>query len=189
MVYDITLYETKAVMTPQNPLVIAAGNPRIRCFPVLCLLFGLLAPQRVNAAPPHLVVLVTVDQLRGEYRGRYRAQWTGAFARMLTRGAVFPNARQAHAITETAPGHATLLSGRNPAHNGVPSNHFGVPDSDFPLVGVNSGNGASPHRFRGSTLIDWLRAKDADSRFLSISGKDRGAILPIGSSRGPVFWF
>ena len=108
---------------------------------------------------------------------------------MLESGAVFPKARQAHAMTETATGHATLLSGRDPAHNGIPSNYFGVPDREAPLVGVHGGNGASPRRFRGSTLVDWLRAKDPDSRFLSISGKDRGAILPIGSSRGPVFWY
>jgi type I phosphodiesterase/nucleotide pyrophosphatase len=176
------------VTTPQNPVGFAPGTPRTRLLLILGFLFGLLAPQQANAAPPHLLVLVTVDQLRGDYLERYRGQWRGAFARMLTRGAVFPNARQAHAITETAPGHSTLLSGRNPAHNGIPSNHFGVPDRASPLVGVSSGNGASPRRFRGSTLVDWLRARDSDSRFLSISGKDRGAILPIGSSRGPVFW-
>jgi predicted AlkP superfamily pyrophosphatase or phosphodiesterase len=176
-------------MAMQIPLAFAAGMPH-RVTRLWGLVLGLLVlPPQLNAAPPHLVVLVTVDQLRGDYLERYRGQWRGAFARMLSRGAVFPNARQAHAITETAPGHATLLSGRNPAHNGIPSNYFGVPDQDFPLVGVNSGNGASPHRFRGSTLVDWLRAKDPDSRFLSVSGKDRGAILPTGSSRGPVFWY
>ena len=175
--------------TSQNPLAFATGK-LLRRLSIVGLLSGLLAaPPLLHAAPPHLVVLVTVDQLRGDYLERYRGQWRGAFARMLSRGAVFPNARQAHAITETAPGHATLLSGRNPAHNGIPSNYFGVPDRDSPLVGVNGGNGASPRRFRGSTLVDWLRAKDSDFRFLSISGKDRGAILPIGSSRGPVFWY
>ncbi|OYV64262.1 MAG: hypothetical protein B7Z72_13470, partial [Gemmatimonadetes bacterium 21-71-4] len=35
---------------------------------------------------------------------------------------------------------------------------------------------------------DWLRAADHNTRFLSVSRKDRGAILPIGTSRGPVFW-
>ena len=173
---------------PQNPPAFAAGNPPPRLRWILGLLL-VLVPPPLGAAPPHLVVLVTVDQLRGDYLERYRTQWRGGFARLMTRGAVFPGARQAHAISETAPGHATLLSGRNPAHTGIPSNYFGVPDRNSPLVGVNSGNGASPHRFRGSTLVDWLRARNGDSRFLSVSGKDRGAILPIGSSRGPVFWY
>jgi hypothetical protein len=36
--------------------------------------------------------------------------------------------------------------------------------------------------------VDWLRARDSATRVLSISGKDRGAILPIGRARGQVFW-
>ena len=131
MIYDITLYGYTAVMTSQNPLAFATGKP-LRRLSIVGLVSGLLAgsPQ-LHAAPPHLVVLVTVDQLRGDYLERYRGQWRGAFARMLSRGAVFPNARQAHAITETAPGHATLLSGRNPAHKGSRAIISGCPTATF----------------------------------------------------------
>jgi hypothetical protein len=38
-------------------------------------------------------------------------------------------------------------------------------------------------------LTDWLHAKDSRSRALSISRKDRGAILPIGRSRSSIFWY
>jgi hypothetical protein len=138
--------------------------------------------------PPRIVLLITVDQLRADYLTRFRAQWTGGFARLLAHGAVFTAARQDHAITETAPGHATLLSGRYSASTGIVSNTLGVPDSSSPLVGSGSGEGASPFRFRGTTLVDWLRARDSATRVLSISGKDRGAILPIGRTRGQVFW-
>lgn len=138
---------------------------------------------------PTLVVLVTVDQLRGDYLARYQLQWVGGFARLMRRGAVFPRAMQDHAITETAPGHAILLSGRYSASNGIFANELGVPDSSSPVVGGGDGEGASPFRFKGTTLVDWLRARDSSTRFLSLSGKDRGAILPIGRSKGPVFWF
>jgi arylsulfatase A-like enzyme len=135
-----------------------------------------------------LVVLVTIDQLRGDYLARWGGQWTGAFRRILDRGLLFPRARQDHAVTETAPGHAVLLSGRSPVHTGIVLNGRGVPDPASPLVGA-TGPGASPRRFVGTTLVDWLGQRDSGFRFLSLSIKDRGAILPIGRARGPVFWY
>ena len=44
-------------------------------------------------------------------------------------------------------------------------------------------------RFRGGTLTDWLLAKDPRTRVLSVSRKDRGAILPVGRSKQSVFWY
>lgn len=139
--------------------------------------------------PPALVVVITVDQLRGDYLGRWASQWTGGFRRFLSDGAMFPNGRQDHAMTETAPGHATILSGRYPAHTNIPFNSLGVGDTSVKLLGIAKGSGASPWRFKGTTLVDWLKSSDPGFRFLSVSRKDRAAILPIGKSRGPVFWF
>lgn len=141
-----------------------------------------------QAVQPRLVVLVTVDQLRPDYLVRWRDQLTSGFAYLRQRGAYFPNAFQDHAVTETAPGHATLLSGRWPAHTGIAHNAAGVQDPDAPLLGV-AGPGASPHRFRGTTLVDWLEAVDSGTQALSVSRKDRGAILPIGRSRQHVYWY
>jgi hypothetical protein len=158
--------------------------------PAALLLAALLSALAPAAPPvqPRLILVLTVDQLRPDYLSRWRAQWTGGFRRMLDQGAVFLEGRQDHALTETAPGHSTLLSGRHPAKTGIATNELGVPDSTVKLVGV-SGQGASPFRFRGTTLVDWMRSADSGFRFLSVSRKDRGAILPIGRSRGPVFWF
>ena len=155
---------------------------------VVGLVLGLTA-YHPPVLPPTLIVVLTVDQLRPDYLTRWRGQWTGGFRRLLAEGAMFPNGRQDHAITETAPGHATILSGRYPAHTGIPLNALGVADSTVQLLGVPGGSGASPRRFVGTTLVDWLRRDDRGLRFLSVSRKDRGAILPIGRSRGPVFWF
>jgi len=141
------------------------------------------------APTPRLIVVLTIDQLRPDYFTRWRSQWTGGFRRLMAEGAMFPNGRQDHAITETAPGHATILSGRYPAHTGIPLNDLGVPDTTVKLLDGANGEGASPRRFVGTTLVDWLRRDDPGLRFLSVSRKDRGAILPIGRTRGPVFWF
>ena len=145
-------------------------------------------PYRLSASAPRLIVVVTVDQMRADYVVRFRRQFTGGLARILRTGAVFTQAFQDHAMSETAVGHATILAGRNPNSHGIISNAEGVPDPNAPLIGAR-GPGASPLRFRGTTLIDWLLAVSPTSRVLSVSRKDRGAILPIGRARQAVFWY
>jgi predicted AlkP superfamily pyrophosphatase or phosphodiesterase len=141
------------------------------------------------AAPPSLVVLITIDQMRDDYLDRFGAQLHGGLARITRGGAWFTNAHHDHAITETAPGHATLLAGRFPRSTGIMANRIGVNDSAAPLLGESDTIGASPRRFQGTTLVDWLRARDPGSRTLSVSMKDRGAILPVGRSRADVYWY
>ena len=147
-----------------------------------------IAAQAAPAAPPTLVVQITVDQLRPDYLDKWATQFTGGFARFLKQGAFFTNASHDHATTETAPGHATLWSGRHPAHTGIVLNEIGVPDPQSPLL-FGRGGGASPYRFRGSALFDWIRTRDQFSRALSVSRKDRGAILPLGRAKQQVYWY
>src|SRR6266853_1980557 len=155
--------------------------------PLVLLLAGLGAGT-APAPRPRLIVVITVDQLRPDYLDRYRPQLKGGFATLLRTGATFTDAYQDHAVTETAPGHSTILSGRWPAHTGITRNLAGVQDQAAPLIGV-AGPGASPRRFRGTAFFDWLKAADAGARALSISGKDRGAILPIGRAKEQVYWY
>ncbi len=139
-------------------------------------------------APPRLLVFITVDALRPDYFVRFDRHLNGGLARLYRNGAVFTNGFQDHGITETAPGHSTMLSGRFPLHTGIAKNAAGVEDPNSPLIEA-PGPGASPFRFRGTTLADWMLAKDPRTRVLSVSRKDRGAILPIGRSKQPVFWY
>ncbi len=129
-----------------------------------------------------------IDQLRPDYLDRWRPQFSGGLAWLLREGVFYVNGEQDHAITQTAAGHATTLSGRTPASTGIISNDLGVPDPSSPLVN-STGPGASPHRFRGTTLADWMRSRSPATRVLSISRKDRGAIMPIGRARLPVYWY
>src|SRR5256884_1638507 len=155
--------------------------------PLLLLVAGL----GVGTAPvpkPRLVVVITVDQLRPDYLERYRPQLLGGFAMLLKTGASFTEAYQDHAVTETAPGHSTILSGRWPVHTGIDRNPAGVQDTAARLLGVR-GPGASPARFRGTAFFDWLKAAEPGARALSVSGKDRGAILPIGRAKQQVYWY
>ncbi|MBI1809820.1 MAG: alkaline phosphatase family protein [Gemmatimonadetes bacterium] len=167
---------------------------RIAYIAVLALASGTLSAQpsvAASAAPaakPTLVVFLTIDQMRSDYFQRFGPQFTGGLRRLYDGGAFFTDGYQDHGITETAPGHAATMSGRFPVHTGISTNREGVNTTEAPLVDAPE-MGASPFRFRGTTLLDWMKAADARTRFLSVSRKDRGAILPIGSSKGPVYWY
>ena len=147
------------------------------------------AASQAAAVRPTLVVFFTVDQFRGAYLSRYGSQFRSGLKRLLDGGAVFANGMHDHAITETAPGHASTMSGRFPVHTGIIMNSQGVNTREYPLLNAVQGPGAAPNRFVGTTLTDWMVAADRDTRVLSVSRKDRGAILPIGRSKQQVFWY
>jgi predicted AlkP superfamily pyrophosphatase or phosphodiesterase len=141
-------------------------------------------------ARPRLLVFITVDQMRADYFARFGPELKGGLHRLQSSGAFFPNGFQDHAITETAPGHSVTMAGRFPVHTGITMNSLGVngvPDGQ--VIGGRPNESASPFRFRGTTVTDWLRAANARTKWLSVSRKDRGAILPIGKSKGDVYWY
>src|ERR1043166_8887239 len=127
-----------------------------------------LAPPVAAAPKPVLLVFITVDQMREDYLEKWAGQFTGGLKRLLDRAAFFTNAHQDYAITETAPGHASTMSGRFPRSTGITRNLAGVIDTAAHLIG-SSDPGASPFRFHGTTLTDWLTAADARTRALSVS--------------------
>lgn len=140
------------------------------------------------AGRPALIVFITVDQLGSDYLERYGGNLTGGLARLRDEGATWIRGRHDHAIAETAPGHASTMSGRFPVRTGIASNSQGVNTPEAPLLG-SSDAGASPFRFLGTTLYDWMAAADPRTRVLSVSRKDRGAILPVGRARADVYWY
>src|SRR3954462_16027516 len=119
--------------------------------------------QASDTATPKLVLFITIDQMRPDYFTRFESQLTGGLGRLYRGGAFFTNAFQDHAITETAPGHSVTMAGRFPRSTGIVRNAAGVEDPQAPLL-TSRDPGASPFRFRGSLLIDWLRIKDPRSR-------------------------
>ena len=160
----------------------------------LCSVAACASTQQPPAPPPRptLIVFITVDQMRSDYFQRFDAQLTGGLRRLFDSSAFFLDGYQDHAITETAPGHSVTLSGRFPVHTGITMNSAGV--NGVPNAAIIGGTmppdlPASPVRFHGTTLVDWLKASNPETRFLSVSRKDRGAILPIGRSKGDVYWW
>jgi len=168
-------------------------TPRLLLAALLLLLPATAGAQRrtVNAGGSgiSLVVVLAVDQLRPDYLRIFDRQFTGGFRRLIDGALLYERGQQYHAITETAPGHAAMLSGRSPASTGIVNNELGVGDPAAPLLGSPQAPGASPRRFRGTALYDWMLARDPQARQLAVSRKDRGAILMTGRARGQVYWF
>jgi predicted AlkP superfamily pyrophosphatase or phosphodiesterase len=164
-----------------------------RTIPLLLLAITRAAAQgRAPADRPTLVVFLTVDQMREDYFDRFDKQLTGGLRRLRDGSAFFTEGYQDHGITETAPGHAATMSGRFPVHTGIVMNSQGVngvPDAEVIGAAPQIDFPASPVRFQGTTLTDWLKSANSRTRFLSVSRKDRGAILPIGRSKGDVYWW
>ena len=174
---------------PRVFVSIAAVAAILGCMRATATMEGAPVQQQQPAAAPQLIVFITVDQLRGDMLDRYSRDLTRGYATLM-KGAWFTNGYQDHAITETAPGHASTMSGRFPRSTGILDNAAGVNTSAFPLInGGPRDPGASPERFQGTTLFDWIKAKSPASRALSVSRKDRGAILPIGRARENIYWY
>ena len=148
-----------------------------------------------SAARPRLVVFLVVDGLPQRQLLALRDQLApDGFARFLDRGAWFSDARYGHAFTVTAAGHAAMLTGAYPHRTGIIGNEWRDPATGARVY--NSGDttaqyighptrpldGTSPRNLMVESVGDVLRRADPRSRVISISGKDRGAILPAGKS-------
>lgn len=150
---------------------------------------------------PRLVVVITIDQFRGDYLERYRDQFgDGGFRLFLDHGAYFPNCNYNYANTRTAPGHATLFTGAYSNGHGISDNEWwdqkkqrmvpAVEDDAAKLVGVDGASaGASPHNLLADTLGDELKlATQGKARVFAISMKDRAAVLPGGFAADAAYW-
>lgn len=145
--------------------------------------------------------MIVVDQLSQELLERYEDLFTGGFRRILEDGRVHVRASHDFAVTVTAPGHATLVTGVYPSRHGVIANSwlenvgdawvsvYCLADSSAPIVGQPQLRGVSPHRLVRPALADWLVEADPRSLVASVSGKDRAAVLAAAHARGQVYWF
>jgi predicted AlkP superfamily pyrophosphatase or phosphodiesterase len=152
-------------------------------------------------ARPKLIVVIVIDQFRGDYLERYRDQFgDGGFRVFIDRGAYFTDCNYDYANTRTAPGHATLFTGSYTSGHGIIANEWwdpqkkkrvtSVEDDTTKLVGVaKTGVGASPHNLLSDTLGDELKlATGGKARVFAISLKDGAAVLPAGFSGDAAYW-
>ncbi|MDT5269792.1 MAG: hypothetical protein QOH49_1978 [Acidobacteriota bacterium] len=162
---------------------------------------------RAPAAPaqpkrPRLVLLIAVDQFRYDYLERFGDLFgAGGLRRLMRDGASWAECNYDHVPTETAPGHATMLTGAWPSETGIIANLWfdrvegktveNVRDDSVRLLGGGEGEfGSSPRNLLASTLGDQLKMATAGrARVVGVSSKNRAAILPAGRMADAAYWY
>ena len=159
-------------------------------------------PATSQARPsPKLIVTIVVDQFSANLFDQYRGRYTGGLKRLADQGLVSINGYQTHGLTETCPGHSTVLTGMHPAETGIPANDWidsrtgeevyclAAPRNHLAHGDDGADNGpVGPDQLRATSLGDWLLAASPESKVFAVSGKDRGAINLAGH-HGAAFWF
>jgi hypothetical protein len=152
---------------------------------------------------PKLVVLLVVDQMRGDYVDKFRGQWTGGLKRLLTEGAWFRSAAYPYAATETCVGHSTISTGSFPASHGMVANAWWdreqqkmVTCTSDPSVkntayaGGSTKGGDSAWRMQVPAFAEELKFQTGGAtRVVTFSIKARSAITLAGHKGDAVTWF
>ncbi len=181
----------------------------LKIFAVFALLWVSQA-QADSKRPYRLGVVLVIDQFRADYLMRFRDRFLkpGANSRgfrfLLDQGAYFPLADHGLLLSTTGPGHAAVLTGAYPYRNWISMNvwfdrekqrpQYCVADEKSRLIGSDSElkdarPGRSPVSLNASTLGDELKNVNRASRVVSVSLKDRAAVLLGGKRADSVVWF
>jgi predicted AlkP superfamily pyrophosphatase or phosphodiesterase len=159
-------------------------------------------PANPPAEKPKLVVLISVDQMRGDYVDRFRHQWTKGLNRLVTEGAWFRQSDYPYYNTVTCAGHASMSTGTVPAVHGMVLNQWWqrnnsrlvacTDDEDAKLItyGIPVASiGNSAKYLMSNTLADEMRLQGSPApKVVSISLKARSAIMLGGHRPDAVIW-
>jgi predicted AlkP superfamily pyrophosphatase or phosphodiesterase len=151
---------------------------------------------------PKLVVVLVVDQMRGDYIEKFRSNWTGGLKRLVDEGAWFPDAAYPYAATETCVGHSTISTGAFPATHGMISNEWWDRDqqkdvtctSDPSVKSIRYGGdttdgGDSVNKMLIPAFADELKYQSTKpTRVVTFSLKARAAITMGGHQADAVTW-
>lgn len=157
-----------------------------------------------SPAPPRLVVVLSLDQFRGDYFDEFDPCFgDDGFRRMRSGGVEFTDCNYRYSGTKTAAGHAVIATGTYPRANGIIGNEWmdpetfewivAVQDPASPIVGgrvaIPSSKGRSPRNLIGDTTADLLKkSTDGRARVVTVAGKDRTAILLGGRHPDGAYW-
>lgn len=153
---------------------------------------------RTQDASTRLVLVIVVDQMRYDYLLRFAPLFEGGLGRLYKEGAVFTRALYRHSSTETGPGHSVILTGKHGSHSGIVANSWydpylkadvNVVDDPLRLPVGGTGRAASPANMLGFTIGDTLKHEHPGSRVMTISIKDRSAVLLGGKLANAAYWY
>lgn len=173
---------------------------RLLAFALLLVLNGNLLQSQSDK--PKLIVGVVIDQMRFDHLYKYQDRFSnGGFKRLLREGFNYKNTHYNYIPTVTAAGHASIYSGTTPSVHGIIGNTWydrstkqtitNIGDTNELIVGTEDLNsyGASPGNLLTSTITDQLRmGSNFRAKVISVSLKDRGAILAGGHTANAAYW-
>lgn len=146
---------------------------------------------------PKLVVVLVIDQFRGDYLTRFEKKFLsagtmkepGGFRFLMEQGAWFPFAEYDISQAMTCTGHAMILSGSHPASTGIGTNEWFDPlEKKLVYCADDAEFGLSPRRLRTTTVGDELKNVHPKSKVITLSMKDRSAIMLGGHRADTVLW-
>lgn len=156
---------------------------------------------------PKLVVLLVVDQMRGDYVDKFRSQWTAGLKRLVEEGAWFRDAAYPYAGTETCVGHSTISTGAFPATHGMVANAWWDRETqkvvtctsdpnvkDIGYAGVipsaTTTGGDSAARMAVPSFAEELKFQTGGTtRIVTFSLKARAALTMAGHKADAATWF
>ncbi len=145
-----------------------------------------------------LVLIISIDQMKSEFYDWYGRHWTGGLKRLYQEGIVYTNGSLDFASSETGPGHATLATGSFPRVHGIHANEWVDPTTrrdvycvEDTLAGPVAGEGGriSPRNLVVTALGDWMKRSNPATKVISLSVKDRSAVLMGGQHPDHVYWY
>lgn len=150
------------------------------------------APRSVDAPrperAPRLVVLLVIDQWPEWAFEAKRPALTGGFARLLREGE-WHVGQHPSAATLTAVGHALLGTGEASYRSGILANEWWHRDVERQLKAIEAEDGTTSTKWlRVPGLGDAIAAARTGGKAVSVSLKDRAAILPLGHV-GIAIWY
>ena len=167
----------------------------------IILFYGLIGHQLNAQKQPKIIVGIVVDQMCYDYLYRFQHHFcAGGFNRFLNKGLNCRNTLYNYVPTYTGPGHASIYTGTTPSNHGIVANEWYqhqtksfvncVSDKTVQTVGSASLEGqCSPRNLRTYTITDQLKMSSPESKVISISIKDRSAILPGGHLSDGSYWY
>ena len=169
----------------------------------LAAIFPAAAQTPKSLQRPKLVVLLVVDQMRGDYVDKFRGQWTGGLKRLVEEGAWFREAAYPYAATETCVGHATISTGAFPATHGMIANGWWDRETQKMVTctadpnAKNSGyagaaakGGDTAWRMLVPSFAEELKFQTGGAtRVVTFSLKARAAITMAGHKADAATWF
>ena len=140
-----------------------------------------------------LIVVISVDQMRGDYYFREKKFLNNGLKYLYDNGIVFTNCYYKHANTSTGPGHATLLTGKYPYKTGIVANNFydySLQKFYYCVEDLENPKERNPKLLAETTVADAYYHQNTKSKIVSISLKDRAAILMNGKNKNSlVIWY